>query len=82
MGTVLVSSNLLFGERFTLNQNAVMELLIYLVGPMLGYKGTKDQDPYTKIYSVVADGPGPSISETKGTPYCTKTLGASHACTA
>lgn len=48
MGAVLVNSNLLHGERFTLNRNAVMELLIYLSGPVLGYKETKDQDPYTK----------------------------------
>lgn len=66
MGKVLGSSNLLPGERSTLNQNAVMELLIYLAGPTLGYKGTKDQDPYPKIYSVVGDGPGPSITATKG----------------
>lgn len=74
-GTMLVSASLLHGERFTLNQNALMERLIYLASPVLGDKGTEDQDLYTKIYSVVGDGPVPSITETKGTPMLHKAVG-------
>lgn len=75
MGRVLVNSNLLYGERFTLNRNAVMELLIYLSGPV--YPSTKGQRirTLTQKLSVVGDGPVSNITETKGTPMLHKDVG-------